>query len=104
MRGTFAVLVLATLVVPGCNIERTGEDRYQVETPTPEAEDAAERVEEGARRLGDEIAEGAEAVAESEAAQELEAGVRAAGQKAGEGLEKAGKELQEHSKPGDQDR
>jgi hypothetical protein len=82
------MLAIVILVIPAaaCRVEKTGEDTYQVEAPTPEAERAAEQAKEATREAGQDIKEGA----------------RDAAKATGTALEEAGKEIQEHAKPGDQ--
>jgi hypothetical protein len=91
-----AIVVLAIPFV-ACRVEKTGEDTYQVETPTPEAERAAQQAGEQAREAGQEIKEGAQ-----EAGQAVKEGARDATRETGKAMEKAGKEMQEKAKPGDQ--
>lgn len=99
MKKTLIAVAITLLALPfvACRVEKTGEDTYQVEAPTPEAEAAAERAAEETREAGQAIKEGAQ-----EAGAAAVEGTRKAGQKVGEALEEAGKEMQEHSKPGDQ--
>ncbi|HEX7151744.1 MAG TPA: hypothetical protein VF618_09675 [Thermoanaerobaculia bacterium] len=80
-------------LLSACEVKKTGEDTYKVETPevnTKEAEadarDAAQATKTAAQELGKDA---------------KEAG-RDAAQATGTALEKAGKKMQEHSKPGDQ--
>lgn len=88
--GLFASLLL-TAGLSACDVDKTGEGQYKVETPTSEevtasAEQAAEQTATALETAGEAIQEGA----------------RDLGQATGTALEEAGKELQEHSKPGDQ--
>jgi len=122
------VLVIVTgiaLTLFGCKVEKTGDDTYKVKTPDPqevkqETKEAGQDIREGAqevgreaREAGQDIREGAREVAQSPAAQEIAEGARQIGKgvgiaardataAAGRGIEKAGKEMQEKSKPGDQ--
>ncbi|HVR42897.1 MAG TPA: hypothetical protein VMS56_05570 [Thermoanaerobaculia bacterium] len=99
MKRTTMFLGALLLIVPlaGCEVEKTGEDTYQVEAPTDEAERTADSAAERTREAGRELAEEAR-----EAGQAIEQGARDAAHKTGTALEKAGKEMQKHSKPGDQ--
>jgi hypothetical protein len=93
-RNRLIGLVAALLLTAGlsaCDVDKTGEGQYKVETPTSEevttsAEQAAEQTATALETTGEAIKEGA----------------RDVGQATGTALEKAGQELQEHSKPGDQ--
>lgn len=101
-----------------CSVEKTGEDTYQVQTPDAqevqaETREAAQQTETALENAGQEIREGARAVANSEAAQDAKEGAKELGREAaaagreaanatGTALERAGKEMQQHSKPGDQ--
>lgn len=99
MKKVFMLFVMAlALAAFGCDVEQTGEDTYEVETPTDEAEAAADEV-------GEEFGEAAQATetALENAGEEIQEGTREAGQETGAALEEAGEEMQEHSQPGDQD-
>lgn len=88
MKKLRILIAAAFLIFPlaACDVEKTGEDTYQVEAPTDEAEAAADRAAEETREAG----------------QAIEEGARDAGEATGTALEEAGEEIQEHSKPGDQ--
>ncbi|MHB0968320.1 MAG: hypothetical protein ACYC7A_04430 [Thermoanaerobaculia bacterium] len=93
-RNRLIVLFGALLLTAGlsaCDVDKTGEGEYRVETPTSEevttsAEHATEQTATALETAGEAIKEGA----------------REVGQATGTALEKAGQKLQEHSKPGDQ--
>lgn len=81
-----AILLLGLLSL-ACEAEQVGEDTYQVEVPSEEAEAAA-----------------AEAARETETALEaageaVEGAAREAGQETGEAMSEAGRDLQEASDP-----
>jgi len=117
------ILALLLVLVAACRVEKSADDQYKVETP-PQAEEAARDVKEGASEASRKIVSGTEAVAESvkEEAREfgqsptgqkikegakqvgegLETAAREAAVATGKGIEKAGKKIQEHAKPGDQ--
>lgn len=113
-------VMLAALAVSlaACDVEKTGEDTYQVQTPDAQevqagTREAAQKTETALENAGQEIREGAQAVANSEAAQDAKEGAKELGREAaaagreaanatGTALERAGKEMQQHSKPGDQ--
>ncbi len=99
MKKLILLIAIVILVIPAaaCRVEKTGEDTYQVETPTPEAEAAAQRAKEGAQEAGQDIKEGAQ-----EAGRDIKEGARDATRATGTAMEEAGKEMQEHAKPGDQ--
>lgn len=98
MRKTFIIIVaIAAILAPGCRVEKTGEDTYQVETPTPEAREAAQDASTAVSTAAAEIKEEAK-----EAAAATETAVREGVRKTGKAMEKTGKEMQKKSKPGDQ--
>jgi hypothetical protein len=98
MRRTFIIIVaMAAIVVPGCRVEKTGEDTYQVQTPTPEAREAAQDASTAMSTATAELKEEAK-----DAAAATETAVREGVRQTGTALEKAGKEMQKKSKPGDQ--
>jgi hypothetical protein len=93
----FMAMILVAIPFTACRVEKTGDDTYQVEVPTPEAERAAQQAGAKAREVGQEIKEEAK-----ELGGKVREGTREAGQKTGTAVEEAGKEMREHSKPGDQ--
>ncbi|HUP65905.1 MAG TPA: hypothetical protein VM557_11575 [Thermoanaerobaculia bacterium] len=97
-RKALTLIAALALMLPiaACDVEKTGDDTYQVEVPTDEAEAAAARTEENLEAAGAEVAEEAR-----EAGDAIEEGARDAAHATGTALEKAGKEVQEHSKPND---
>src|SRR5688572_1370822 len=116
-------LALVIIVFAAC-AKKTGEDTYTVVTPNVDTAQAAEKtregtaearekLSEGAKEVGQSVKEGVKDFAESpagqqigEGAREVGEGLKTAGREAaaatGRGLEKAGQEIQEHAKPGDQ--
>ena len=98
-RKALTLIAALALMIPfaACDVEKTGEDTYQVEAPTDEAEAAAANAEENLEAAGAEAAEEAR-----QAGDAIEEGARDAAHATGTALEKAGKEAQQHSKPGDQ--
>lgn len=113
------------LLLTGCKVEKTSDDTYKVETPDTkevkrETREAGQDIKEGAQQVGQEareagqqIKKGAQEIAASPAAQEIKEGAKQIGKgvgiaardataAAGRGMEKAGKKMQEKSKPGDQ--
>ena len=115
---TTLMLVSTVAVLSACKVEKTGDDTYKVETPSAQeveaqSREAAAKTETALENAGQEIKEGATAIANSEAARDMKAGAKELGKEAaaagreaaaatGTALEKAGKEMQKHSKPGDQ--
>ena len=98
MKQTLMLIALAAIVLmPGCRVEKTGEDTYQVETPTPEAREAAQETSTAVSTAATEIKEETK-----DAAAATETAVREGVRQTGTALEKAGKEMQKKSKPGDQ--
>lgn len=125
-RIALVTVTAATVVLFGCKVEKTGEDSYKVQTPDTEevkqeTKEAGQEIREGAQQVGEQareagkdIKEGAKEIAASPAAQEIKEGAKQIGKgvgiaardataAAGRGIEKAGKEMQEKAKPGDQD-
>ncbi|HXI13115.1 MAG TPA: hypothetical protein VNM92_10800 [Thermoanaerobaculia bacterium] len=119
-----ALAISSTLLV-ACSVEKTSSETYEVKTPSREevnrktetartnAREAGKDIKEGARTLGDEVREGGKAVAQSETGQEIKEGAKVAGAEikeagreaasaTGRALERAGKSMQKHAKPGDQ--
>ena len=90
--STIGIVVLA-VALTGCNVERTGENSVEISTDTAATAAAA-----------DSAATAADAVSDSAAtaAQATETAAREAARKTGTALEEAGKEIQQHSKPGNQ--
>lgn len=99
---------LILLPLAACKVEKTGEDTYKVEAPTPEAKAAGQEAAADAREAGREIsADAKEAGREikadaKEVGKDVQAGAREATRKTGVAVEKAGKKMQKHAKPGDQ--
>jgi hypothetical protein len=114
-----------TLAVVGCKVKETGRGTYQVETPTAEetatataeaaqqTREAGQDIKEGAQELGAKIKQETREFAQTPAGQEIQKGAqtmaegakqagRGAAQATGTALENAGKNIQEHAKPGDQ--
>jgi hypothetical protein len=89
MKNKLMTLAAATLMVASvaCTAEKTGEGTYKVETPTASETAAA-------------TAEASQDAAE--AAQDAKEAGRDAANATGTAMETAGKEIQEHAKPGDQ--
>lgn len=87
----FASATLLVLGLAACDVEKTGEGQYKVETPT------SEEVTASAHDAVDQTATALETAGAA-----VEEGARDAAQATGTALEKAGKEIQEHAKPGDQ--
>ena len=109
MRKQWLVVgVLILLPLGACKVEKTGDDTYQVQAPTPEAKAAGQEAAADAREAGQEIKAdakeaGQEIKAETkEAARDVQAGTREATRETGKAVEKAGKKIQHHAKPGDQ--
>jgi hypothetical protein len=86
----YAIVLTALLMSVGCQVEKTGEDTYQVEAPTDTAETAFE------------TATAETATALETAGEATETALREGARETGTAIEEAGKEIQEHSKPGDQ--
>jgi hypothetical protein len=91
-----AIFLTLLFAFAGCSVEKKNED-VSVTVDTAEAREAAEQV-------GQETREAAAAVGEAakEAAPVVEEAARDAAQATGTALQKAGQEIQEHAKPGDQ--
>ena len=86
------IIVLA-LALTACDVERTGENSVEISTDTAATAAAADSAATAADVIKEES---------KEAAAATESAARDAAQKTGTALEKAGKEIQEHSKPGNQ--
>lgn len=99
MRKNWMILTAALILLPlgACKVEKTGEDTYKVEAPTPEAKAAGQEAAADAREAGQEIKADAK-----EAGKDVAAGAREATRETGKAVEKAGKKMQEKAKPGDQ--
>jgi len=116
---------LAATLFLACTVEKTASDTYEVKTPTREevnrttttattnAAEAGHDIKEGAKAVGEEIRETGREVAQSETGQEIKAGAKEAGKDlkeagrdvagaTGRALERAGKSMQKHAKPGNQ--
>ena len=93
----------AMLLTAACKVEKTGNDTYSVQTPTPEARAAAEKATAETQEAGRKINASAQKAADElkpqlqEAGKELKAGARTAAEKTGEVMQKAGKSLEEHT-------
>ena len=85
------VVLAATLTA--CDVERTGENSVEISTDTAATAAAADSAATAAEVIKEES---------KEAAAATETAARNAAQKTGTALEEAGKEIQEHSKPGNQ--
>ena len=90
--ATVAIIVLALGAV-ACDVERTGENSVEISTDTAATREAAQETETAAERLGQET---------REAAQQTETALREGARQTGTAIEEAGKEIQQHSKPGNQ--
>jgi len=96
---------LILLPLGACKVEKTGEDTYKVEAPTPEAKAAGQEAAADAREAGREIKADAKEAAKDieagakEAGKDIEAGAREATRETGKAVEKAGKKMQEKAKP-----
>lgn len=88
-----AVTTLIALTLAACNVERTGPNSVEVSTDTVATREAAEKTETAAQAIG----EGAR-----DAAQATETALREGARRTGTAMEEAGKDLQKHSKPGNQ--
>lgn len=99
MKNCFVVTVvlLVSLSLFGCKVKKTDEDTYNVTIPTEKAREAARQMSERAKEANEQMQEAAQ-----EAAPVIEEKARDAAKGAGKAIEKAGKEIQQHSKPGDQ--
>lgn len=110
MRKNSILVIGALILMPlaACKVEKTGEDTYQVQSPTPEAKAAGREAAADAREATQEIsADAREAGREikadaKEVGKDVAAGAREATRETGKAVEKAGKKMQKHSKPGDQ--
>lgn len=109
MRKNWMVVgALILLPLGACKVEKTGEDTYKVEAPTPEAKAAGQEAAADVREAGREIkADAKEAGQEikadaKEAGKDIQAGTREAIRETGKAVEKAGKKMQEKAKPDDQ--
>lgn len=94
--ATLASILLVAMLT-ACEVRQTGDDTYQVEAPTETAEQAGQEVVQETTTAVQELGEEA-----GEAAQATEEAARDAAHATGTALEKAGREVQQHSKPGDQ--
>ncbi|HEU4523107.1 MAG TPA: hypothetical protein VFT12_13955 [Thermoanaerobaculia bacterium] len=90
--ATIMVAVLA-LALLGCDVDRTGENSVEISTDTAATREVAQETETAAERVAEETREAAAAT---------ETAAREAARKTGTALEEAGKEVQQHSKPGNQ--
>ena len=90
---TLTAITLLSLSVLACEAERTGPNSVEISTDTAATAEAARQTETAA-----------EAVAEEsrEAAQATETALREGARKTGTAMEEAGKDMQKHSKPGNQ--
>ncbi len=124
MLKTAQVLFATAFVLVGCSVEKTGQGEYTAKTDTSvaaretaeakqDAVVAGREVKEGAKEVGRDVREGAQNVANSPAGQQMKAGAQQVGEgiataargaaaATGSALESAGKNIQEHSKKGDQ--
>lgn len=87
------VLTFAALFLGGCEAERTGPNSVEISTDTAATAEASRETSEAAG----EVREGAQ-----DAAQATETALREGARQTGTALEEAGKEVQQHSKPGNQ--
>ena len=92
MRLALTVALLA-LFAAGCEAERTGPNSVEISTDTAATAEASRETSEAAA----EVREGA-----ADAAQATETAAREGARQTGTALEEAGKEIQQHSKPGNQ--
>lgn len=98
MRKNWMVVgALILLPLGACKVEKTAEDTYQVQAPTPEAKAAGEEAAADAREAAREIKADAK-----EAGKDIQAGAREATRETGKAVEKAGKKMQEKAKPDNQ--
>ena len=92
---TLPILAIAALVLlcVACDVERKDENTVEISTDTAATAAAAEQTREAAQ---------ATETAVRDAAQATETAAREGARQTGTALEKAGKEIQQHSKPGNQ--
>ena len=94
--AAIASLAMAT----ACKVEKTGQDTYSVQAPTPEAKAAAEKASVKTQEAGREINESAQKAADAlkpqlqEAGKKLKQGAQTAAEKTGEAMQQAGKSMQ----------
>ena len=92
MRIALAIALIAIFSM-GCEAERTGPNSVEISTDTAATAEAAQETSEAAA----DVREGA-----ADAAQATETAAREGARQTGTALEEAGKEIQQHSKPGNQ--
>lgn len=106
------ISLVILIVLAGCRVEKTTDERYKVE-PVPQAEEAARDAGEEAAGVAEKLKEEAKELAESPTGQKVKEGAKQVGEgletaareaaaATGRGLEKAGKKIQEHAKPDEQ--
>ncbi|HUP50533.1 MAG TPA: hypothetical protein VNA04_17290 [Thermoanaerobaculia bacterium] len=86
-------IIILALTSASCKVERTEDEGVVVSTDTA----ATREAEQEASEAGRDLREGAR-----DAMQATETALREGARQTGTALEKAGKEIQEHSKPGNQ--
>ncbi|HUP44002.1 MAG TPA: hypothetical protein VM779_00675 [Thermoanaerobaculia bacterium] len=89
----FAILGIMLSLAVGCDVERTDDNTVQISTDTAATREVAHDTETAADALAQKA---------RDAAQATETALREGARKTGTALEEAGKEIQEHSKPGKQ--
>ena len=90
--STMAIVALALLFV-ACDVDRQDENTVEISTDTAATAAAAEQTRDAAQ---------ATETAVRDAAQATETAAREGARQTGTALEEAGKEIQQHSKPGNQ--
>jgi hypothetical protein len=90
--STMAIVALALFLV-ACDVERKDENTVEISTDTAATAAAAEQTRDAAA---------ATETAVRDAAAATETAVREGARQTGTALEEAGKEIQQHSKPGNQ--
>ncbi len=86
-------IVVLAFSLTACDVERTGENSVEISTDTAATAAAADSAATAAQ---------ATETALRDAAQATETAVREGARQTGTALEEAGKEIQQHSKPGNQ--